>query len=257
MDTEDIEKEIHLGIERIRDDAAVAPEHLREWWISYLNSHLAHYKSVIARLPPPDACGPLLEIGSFPGHLTVLLKRLAYNPIAVDLDPTRLSEFWRRYSIKIHKVDIEQQPLPFEDDTFSCVLFTEVLEHLRIHPVFALRETARVLKKGGRLILSVPNITPNDRWKFLWGRDYQGDIIAEFQKLERFGHMGHFRLYSVNEVNRILEHVGYSNIEHRREGRVQGLWPRCVLFPWRQAFRSHVYFVGTRDDMEPRKCQSH
>ncbi len=233
--------------ERLREELPVIPERLRDWWIHYLDTHIEHYRSVIARLPNPKACGRLLEIGCVPGHLTVLLASLGYDIVGVDIAPERISELWRRHGIEIHRVDIESEPLPFEDQTFSCVLFTEILEHLRVNPIHALREAARVLRSGGRLILSVPNITPIDRLGFLFGRDYQGDIIAEFQKLERFGHMGHFRIYSANEVRRLLNHVGFHNVRCAREGRLRGGWVTRFPFPWRDAFRSHVYFDGFRD----------
>lgn len=257
MNRNRIDEEMGTDAERFREDVSLVPERFRDWWINYLKTHVSHYNSVISRLPPPETCGRILEIGCVPGHLTVHLKRLGYKLTGVDLAPERFSDLWHRHSIEIHKVDIEKEKLPFDDETFSCVLFTEVLEHLRIQPVFALRETARVLKRHGRLVLSVPNITPIDRWGFLWGRDFQGDIIAEFEKLERFGHMGHFRLYSINEVKRLLRYVGFADIEYVREGRLRGRWLRRIMFPWRHAFRSHVYFVAKRDDMEVRKCQSH
>ncbi|MCH7884179.1 MAG: class I SAM-dependent methyltransferase [Planctomycetes bacterium] len=241
-----IDHDIRGACERLREEAHVIPEPLRDWWIHYLDMHIEHYRSVIARLPNPKACGRLLEIGCVPGHLTVLLAGLGYDITGVDIAPARVSELWRRHGIEICRVDIESEPLPFEDQAFSCVLFTEILEHLRMNPIHALREAARLLGSGGRLILSVPNITPIDRLGFLLGRDYQGDIIAEFQKLERCGHMGHIRLYSINEVRRLLNHVGFFNVRCAREGRLRGGWLTRLPFPWRDAFRSHVYFESSR-----------
>ena len=48
--------------------------------------------------------------------------------------------------------------LPFPDDSFEEIVFTEVLEHLpEGTEVRALRELKRVLKPNGLLVLSVPN----------------------------------------------------------------------------------------------------
>lgn len=46
--------------------------------------------------------------------------------------------------------------LPFADASFDLVYSTEVIEHLESHSVF-ISESARVLKKGGYLILTTPN----------------------------------------------------------------------------------------------------
>lgn len=50
-----------------------------------------------------------------------------------------------------------QQPLPFGNASFDVVLLTEVLEHLP-HHFGILPEVARVLRPGGHLVFSTPNI---------------------------------------------------------------------------------------------------
>lgn len=47
--------------------------------------------------------------------------------------------------------------LPYPDASFGLVLLTEVIEHLENHRA-ALCEIARVLRPGGRLVLTTPNI---------------------------------------------------------------------------------------------------
>ena len=53
------------------------------------------------------------------------------------------------------KVDVlgDAQNLPFKDESFEVILCTEVLEHLK-KPQLAVDEMKRVLKKGGKLILT-------------------------------------------------------------------------------------------------------
>jgi SAM-dependent methyltransferase len=50
-----------------------------------------------------------------------------------------------------------EEGLPFKDESFDCVFFGEVIEHL-IDPDKALIEVSRVLRKGGTLILTTPNL---------------------------------------------------------------------------------------------------
>lgn len=49
------------------------------------------------------------------------------------------------------------RPLPFESASADAVIMTEVIEHLPEHAT-VIREAARVLRPGGILILSTPNI---------------------------------------------------------------------------------------------------
>lgn len=63
-----------------------------------------------------------------------------------------------------------EEPLPFADASFDAVLSTQVLEHVPA-PRAVLAETVRVLKPGGRLILTVPGVwptheAPHDFWRF-------------------------------------------------------------------------------------------
>jgi SAM-dependent methyltransferase len=246
MHDNDISKTAQARLESLCAKASsLIPEDKRDWWLAYLKTHMRHYISVLSYLPPPESCGQILEVGCIPGHLTLLLADLGYKISCVDINPDRFAQLWSAYSIKLHKVDIETERFPFEDKKFSIVLFTEVLEHLRVQPIFALREIARVTDSGGKIILSVPNITPIHRWRFFTGRDYQGDIIKEFDKLDKFGHMGHIRLYSAKEVQRLLQHVGYTEIKCRRGGSFprRKVWIRFL--PFRSYFRKNLYFTAT------------
>src|ERR1039457_5050830 len=53
-------------------------------------------------------------------------------------------------------VDLHK-PLPFEDASFQVVILSEVLEHLEWHGT-VIREAGRVLKPGGHLLFTTPNI---------------------------------------------------------------------------------------------------
>lgn len=65
----------------------------------------------------------------------------------------------KSYELPAYFLDLETQKLPAKDNTFDTVLCCEVLEHLDVDPMFMLAELNRVLKPGGRLILTTPNIT--------------------------------------------------------------------------------------------------
>ncbi len=234
----------------LEKDAELIQPRLRDWWVNYLGKHFDYYLDVLSCLNEADRGASILEIGSVPGQFTAMLKQLGFAVQGVDLDPSRVDGFWRKHDIPVAKVDIEQQELPFPDAAFDLAIFAEVLEHLRVNPLHALAEIRRVLKPGGRIILSTPNITPMNRVSFLLGRSYQGNPVREFQKLEQIGHMGHIRLYSLDEVKGLLRHCGFEVRSHTFKGKVtaSGWVEKAVarLYPRKQELRGFVFVVATR-----------
>jgi 2-polyprenyl-3-methyl-5-hydroxy-6-metoxy-1,4-benzoquinol methylase len=84
--------------------------------------------------------------------LTLVLRERGFNVVAADLNHDAaqlLSEF--------SEVDLNTS-LPWPEASFDAVISTEGIEHLENHFVF-LREVNRILKPGGLLILTTPNIT--------------------------------------------------------------------------------------------------
>lgn len=98
-----------------------------------------------------DGLGPILDAGAGTGlnlrHLPAGSTGLDINPRNIEILKTRLP----RHTI----VEGDIEAMPFDDASFGTVVCTEVLEHVP-DSAAALREIARVLMPGGRLIGSVP-----------------------------------------------------------------------------------------------------
>ena len=125
------------------------------------------------------------------------------------------------------KVDFETDRLPLTDSAYDAAIFNEVFEHLRINPIFTMREVHRVLRPGATLLLSTPNLTSWKGWYFfvVKGR-LAPDVYGEYDKLVKVGHMGHVRVYSVGEVQAFLERVGFrvDLVIHRGEFQSPVAW---------------------------------
>jgi SAM-dependent methyltransferase len=74
----------------------------------------------------------------------------------------------RTAGLEIDKEVDLTKPLPYADGAYDLVILSEVLEHLPEHRT-VLFESSRVLKKGGHLVLSTPNLARlHSRLHFFW-----------------------------------------------------------------------------------------
>ena len=96
--------------------------------------------------------GCILDLPAGKGENSRALVAGGFDVRAADLFPDRLSG----QGFPVDAVDLTQ-PLPYDDERFDGVLFSEGIEHLDAQ-VAALAEMTRVLKPGGVLIVTTPNV---------------------------------------------------------------------------------------------------
>lgn len=96
--------------------------------------------------------GRVLVAGAGRGGLSWILAEAGYAVTSIDLHP----EHFKVPALNCTFCDLNQ-PLPFAADNFDLVLAIEVVEHLE-NPWAFLREAIRVLKPGGNLVFSTPNV---------------------------------------------------------------------------------------------------
>ena len=223
----------------------VSPEQasLAQWHKKYGSNHavrLAHDLDILKRLV--DRSKTVLEIGSVPLILTQAIALSGYTLVGCDIAPERYAETLTRNSLNVVKCDIEHSRLPFEDNQFDAIVFNEIFEHLRINLVFTLTEVLRVLKPGGTLMLSSPNLRSlQGLINFLrHNRAFScsADPFVEFKKLDTLGHMGHVREYTSTEICAFLADIGFSVTELIYRGRyaspirnsITKVFPRLLPF---------------------------
>jgi SAM-dependent methyltransferase len=199
----------------------------------------------------------VLEIGSAPGHFTALLRLLDIPAVGVDLAPPRMQALIARFGLDVRRCDIEREPLPFDDAGFHLVVCSEVFEHLRVDPVFALTQINRVLAPGAYLLLTTPNLYAVQQIaRFLTGRGI-GDPLAEFMKLRTLGHMGHVREYSHREMRRFLDYAGFAVEQLRFKhyyygGGKRGLAKRVIFALAPARLHSYQVIVARKVRASPR-----
>lgn len=180
----------------------------------YFRLHRHRFSALLAALAQEPARA-VLEIGATPGQFTSILVAAGYRVDAVDLFPEQRAELWRALGVDVRLCNLDEQPLPYADQRFDAVIFSEVVEHLAGSPLPALAEMARVLRPGGRLILSTPNqhyfkSRMRTLADVLLGRPFEP--FAVFQRSMRLSgaqrYYNHSRLYTMQELRWLLEQAG-------------------------------------------------
>jgi len=114
-------------------------------------AHQAVHDTVVEIFRPLPR-GKLLDVPAGEGALAARLIEIGFEVQCCDLYP----EIFRLQDVEVKRGDLSSA-LPYPDNVFDYVTCIEGLEHIE-NPQQAVREFARVLRPGGHLITSVPNI---------------------------------------------------------------------------------------------------
>jgi len=229
-------KELISKIDKSIIESKVDPS-LKKWSQNYLHNHKKRYLHDIKLIQSNYKTGTILELGSAPYHLTIILKTLGLPVTGVDLSPDRFDDFIKSQNLEIQTCNIDKQKLPFDDNTFHLILFNEIFEHLRINPIATLREINRVLHPEGKLILTTPNLySIRNVINLMLGKGFD-DPYEQFKRLEDIGHMGHVREYSGKQVLKFLNNTGFKSqsIHYKSFDKLQGSW--IIFMPLRKVFK--------------------
>lgn len=113
--------------------------------------------------------GRLLEVGSGSGRFLHRMHAAGWEVQGTDFDPAVAERVRRRYGLRVDVGDLVA--LRYPADAFDAVALSQVLEHVH-DPIALLRECARLLRAGGRLVLSTPNAAGLAHRRY--GRNWRG-----------------------------------------------------------------------------------
>ncbi len=146
--------------------------------------------------------GRVLEIGTGTGYgIDIIAPRCSRF---VTMDKTRSEELGAMPANVEFKEGVVP-PLPFADESFDCVVSFQVIEHIN-HDKEFVSEVRRVLKEGGKFIISTPN-RPMSLTRNPWHvREYTAEqfsaLLSGFSVVEAMGVAGNERVWSYYEKNR-------------------------------------------------------
>lgn len=146
--------------------------------------------------------GRVLEIGTGTGYGVDIIAPSA--DCFVTLDKCRSQELGELPSnVEFREVCVP--PLPFEDESFDCVVSFQVIEHIKRDREL-IGEIYRVLRKGGRFIVSTPNksmsLTRNPWHVREYTPEEFDELLSPFASIQRRGIAGNERVWAYYEKNR-------------------------------------------------------
>jgi SAM-dependent methyltransferase len=100
----------------------------------------------------------VMEVGAGSGRDLLALARAGARGVVLDYSPASLEivrRLAREQGIAVDLVRADALAMPFRDGSFDIVFHQGLLEHFR-DPQPLLRETARVIARGGRVVVDVP-----------------------------------------------------------------------------------------------------
>ena len=176
--------------------------------LAYLESERFRFKNTFQSITSAKPI-KILDIGTTP--FTLFIKECYPDYVVSTLDLTHLmEERCIAKGIQFKPCNLETEPIPFEDGSFDIVILTEVLEHLFIPPRLVIGECRRVIRSGGKLIFSVPNLARLiKRVKLFVGISPLDDPEDQMKRGWVHGR-GHIREYTMKEVTSMLKASGFT-----------------------------------------------
>jgi len=143
----------------------------------------------------PDCCNfSVIELGSGAGEFARLIEPRVKKITCVDLSAVYVKKL-KQAGFEAVRTDFNQN-LPFSSRIFSLAISLEVIEHVVQAELF-LKEVRRILKPGGWLVLSTPNIA----W---WGYRLMA-LIGRPPKKEGY----HLRFFTAITLVKLLAESGF------------------------------------------------
>jgi len=189
----------------------------------------------------------VLDLGCRDGALTQCYA-VGNSVTGVDIDQQALSLAKERLGISTLWLDLNREPLPFDDSSFDVAVAGEVLEHLE-DPAFVVGQAHRVLAPDGIFIGSVPN---SFHWRarvaFLTGHHIEDPT--------------HLHLFSRSKLLKLLER--FDHVELVCVGGIGGrmlpivpTWlSQAVVRSLPTLFANDFLFRGAKADIPPEDTPS-
>lgn len=248
---------MNASVERSRFDEAYARLVLGNAFLetrAYYRQRKERYWNTLRRLEPYLGPGKrVLDIGG--GQFALLVRELhGSEPEVVDID-SRYRASLDSAGIAFHHLDLIKDVFFFERP-FDLIVMCEVIGHVPVPPHLIFEKLGAVLKSGGRLALTTPNLF---RFRNVVRMAMGKPIFTAFVLPSKDRPSGHFTEYDQLHLEWQLQRAG---LEVEVSDHVQldmggatlpariGRWLASPLYLVRPMLRDNLFMVG-RKPAEP------
>jgi glycosyltransferase involved in cell wall biosynthesis/SAM-dependent methyltransferase len=203
---------------------AVPPDKILTWaqdegGRAYTETHRSRLVRTLELTPRGDETKAVLEMGAYMQITPALKFELGYGTVRgcyygpagrTDHHQIRSAD-GREFTCAVDLFDAEKDVFPYADESFDTVLCCELLEHLTADPMHMMSEIARVLKPGGRLLLTTPNIASYRALHAILNGYHPGFFPAYIlpRKEGEEAEARHNREYTAKEVQQLFWEAGF------------------------------------------------
>jgi len=161
----------------------------------------------------------LLDIGCGCGTVTARIREVLGLDVVdgVDLLADKLeTPSW----LKVVRVDLDKEGLPYLDSVYGAVFCGELIEHV-YDPDHLLDEIYRVLAPTGVCVLTTPNLAswPNRLMLPLGFQPFSTSASLRYEQVGKFklvgvqGHRGHIRVFTLRALRELLALHGFEIVK--------------------------------------------
>jgi glycosyltransferase involved in cell wall biosynthesis/SAM-dependent methyltransferase len=199
------------------------PDYLRGWEAStpgrgYLETHQTRLVKTLDITPSGGPSDRILEMGAYMQITPALHSKLGYGEVRGCYfgEPGRVdhrvatSAEGEPFECDVDHFDAEKHRFPYPDGHFSTVLCCELIEHLVADPMHLMSEVNRILKPGGHLVLTTPNVAGLRAISAILQGYHPGFFQAYVRPLDSGeAEARHNREYTPREIRMLLENSGF------------------------------------------------
>lgn len=172
----------------------------------------ASFKESLKKIKRFQKNGRVLDVGCAAGYFVHEAQMAGFE--AMGLEPNKYLVNWGRKNLKISITNSPFEKMTRQNKQFDVITFWDVLEHLS-DPAASLHKSAKLLKKGGVLVISYPDMSClpakmlNSKWWFvISGHLFYFDHKSLSQYMQKYG-------FEVLEDNRYFPKLSLAYLVHQ------------------------------------------